>query len=169
MSVKTTILMDDPSKRTITYLITDHQVLLAYNKSGFSKGRWNGPGGKLKFGESPLQAAIRETKEEIAVTPKCLEKVAMVYFYFPHKPEWNHKVFVFLTRDWIGKPMETEEMRPKWFAISKIPYQEMWADDIHWLPYVLSGKKIRAKFEFDEKNSLTSFSVKILSSHQDSF
>ena len=29
----------------------------------------------------------------------------------------------------------------------------MWIDDIYWLPLVLSGEKIKAKFTFDESGS----------------
>lgn len=155
--------MENPRRRTLVYLLKENKILLAYKKTGLGKGNWNGPGGKCKSGENYLQAAIRETKEEIMVTPLSLEKVAILNFSFPQKPEYCHKVCVFLTKDWSGKPSETEEMKPKWFNISKIPYEKMWPDDIHWLPIVLSGKKLKAKFEFDNEESLLSFSVKIIS------
>jgi hypothetical protein len=50
-------------------------------------------------------------------------------------------------------------MAPKWFNIETIPYNEMWPDDIHWLPKVLAGKKIFGNFIFDEKQNLTYFAV----------
>ena len=43
-------------------------------------------------------------------------------------------------------------MLPKWFNFHKIPYNEMWSDDTHWLPKILEGKKVKARFIFNEDN-----------------
>lgn len=43
-------------------------------------------------------------------------------------------------------------MKPQWFEIDKIPFESMWPDDPFWLPQVLSGKKIQAKFTFGDKD-----------------
>jgi hypothetical protein len=45
-------------------------------------------------------------------------------------------------------------MRPQWFTIDAIPYDEMWPDDIHWLPVFLAGKKFRTKFLFGEGDAV---------------
>jgi len=37
-------------------------------------------------------------------------------------------------------------MLPQWFATDAIPFDQMWADDQHWLPLVLQGKRVEAKF-----------------------
>lgn len=57
---------------------------------------------------------------------------------------------VFLSEEWEGEPEEGEEMRPEWFSFSEIPFGRMWKDDKHWLPLVLKGKKLRARFVFAE-------------------
>ena len=57
---------------------------------------------------------------------------------------------VFKAIDFEGAPREGEEMRPQWYKTEDIPYGEMWIDDIHWLPIVLKGHKIKAKFTFDK-------------------
>jgi len=38
----------------------------------------------------------------------------------------------------------------------------MWADDPHWLPYVLEGKNVKGKFSFDAKGAVIDYKVKIL-------
>lgn len=60
------------------------------------------------------------------------------------------RVFAYLSENFSGKPLETEEAEPFWFDEKKIPYGEMWADDKVWLPKVLSGKRVYGKFVFDK-------------------
>ncbi len=150
------------TQTTLCFLFRNDDILLAMKKRGFGKGKWNGTGGKLKEGESIEEAAIRETTEEIKVTPTVLEKVAVLYFYFPHNSGPIGKAeetTVFFIREWTGTPRETEEMRPQWFPIENIPYQEMWDDDMYWLPKVLTGKRITGKFLFDDTFHLTEYVI----------
>lgn len=137
---------------TLLFLIKNKQILLAMKKRGFGIGKWNGVGGKPNPSENILNTAIRETQEEIEVTPNNLKQVATLDFYFKNKPEWNQQVLVFTTKDWIGEPKETEEMKPQWFNLDKIPYDSMWPDDPFWLPLVLNNKKIKAEFTFGEND-----------------
>ena len=125
-------------------------ICLAMKKRGFGVGRWNGVGGKVEEGEEIEDAVVRETQEEISVTPTELEKVAELSFYFPHNPAWDQLVHVYLALAWDGVPTESEEMNPKWFTVSDIPFSDMWPDDQFWLPTVLQGDMVRASFTFGE-------------------
>ena len=80
--------------------------------------------------------------------------MARLTFIFPNNPDWNQIVYVFIVKDFKGTPTESEEMQPKWFKIEDIPYHLMWADDKYWLPHVLNGKKLKAKFILDENGEL---------------
>lgn len=40
------------------------------------------------------------------------------------------------------------EMRPQWFDLDKIPFSEMWADDVLWFPLMLQKKKFLGYFKF---------------------
>ena len=60
---------------TLCLLKKDNSILLAMKKRGFGSGKYNGIGGKIEKGETPDEAMIRETKEEIKVTPIKYEKV----------------------------------------------------------------------------------------------
>lgn len=142
---------------TICLLRKGDQVLLAMKKRGFGVGKWNGVGGKVKEGETAKQGAIRETQEEIGVTPEVLQKVAILDFLFPDVPaekEWGQQVTVFMIDKWEGEPKESEEMAPKWFKIKDIPYDQMWSDDIYWMPKVLAGQKVKGKFIFSGEGEL---------------
>ncbi len=130
-------------------------IILGYKKRGFGSGKYNGFGGKPKEHESILLCAVRELKEEsgIDVKEKSLKKAAELMFTFPNHADWNQVVHVYLLTTWIGKPIETEEMKPELFSFSELPYDQMWDDDKYWLPLVLQGKKIRGHFTFSDDNS----------------
>ena len=139
-------------QNTLLFLLKDNQILLAMKKRGFGKGFWNGVGGKPELNENILNTAIRETQEEIGVVPKNITQIATLDFYFKNNPDWNQQVLTFFAKEWEGKPSESEEMKPQWFDLDKIPFESMWPDDIFWLPLVLSGKKIKAEFTLGENN-----------------
>jgi len=133
-------------------------------KRSFGVGKWNGVGGKVdkEKDKSILDAAIRETKEEIGVDLVNPEKVAVMRFRFPYKEEWNQDVHVFLAEKWIGEPEESEEMAPKWFKVPEIPYDKMWDDDKYWLHHILAGEKLEADFVFKEGEIIAGHEIKIV-------
>ena len=143
----------------------DDKILLAMKKRGFGVGRWNGTGGKFdaeKGDKSILDAAIRETKEEIGVDVKNPEKAGLLRFKFANKQEWNQDVHLFVVNEWLGEPVESVEMAPKWFSFNEIPYESMWPDDAHWLPHILAGKKVEADFLFGDGDKVLEHNVKIV-------
>ena len=62
--------------------------------------------------------------------------------------------YVFTATDCLGEPAETDEAIPIWTPIEKIPFHEMWEDDIYWLPQVLFGKYVNARFVFEGERLL---------------
>lgn len=142
------------------------EICLAMKKRGFGLGRWNGVGGKVKTeaGESVEVAAERETEEEIGVDIKDLKKVAELSFFFPHNPAWDQKVHTYFCKDWTGEPAESEEMKPKWFSISELPFDTMWPDDIFWVPLVLEGKLVKASFIFGENDIIKDKNIEVVES-----
>lgn len=153
------------NKKTLSllFLRKDDQVLLAMKKRGFGQGRWNGVGGKVEADETIEAAMIRETQEEIGVTPTTYEKVADIRFdeFFKGEPTLMH-VHIFLATEWEGEPAESNEMAPRWFSQNEIPYDYMWADDPYWLPLVLEGKKVSADFKLDESDAIVSHAVNVV-------
>jgi len=63
-----------PQEYVIVYVelvgpeITDPVLFIEKNRSG-QEGRFNLPGGKIEPGETPIQAAVRELKEETGIVP----------------------------------------------------------------------------------------------------
>ncbi len=142
----------------LVFLIEGENILLALKKRGFGEGLWNGVGGKSKSQESVIEAAKRECLEEIFVTPIELSSVARFKFTSPDNDDLL--VDVFFCQKWDGEPKESEEMRPQWFNVEDIPFDQMWPDDSHWLPRVLAGEKLEGTFNFDSNNNLLDFDLK---------
>jgi len=130
------------------------RILLGRKKRGFGKGKWNGLGGKVHDGETPLRAILREVEEEsgLRISSDTLRPMGTIRFFFPSHRAFDHHVHVFIATTWEGEIRESDEMAPEWFDIDKIPQDKMWADDAHWLPSVLAGRRIDAEFTFAEDN-----------------
>ena len=132
-------------------MVKENQILLAMKKRGFGAGRWNGYGGSVKEKETVFEAALREIREESAVSvlEDALKKVAEFLFIFDGNPKVH--CHIFLAKDWQGEPQDSEEMGPHiWFDRAFLPEAEMWPADRIWIPEVLAGKKIKGEIHFDE-------------------
>ena len=124
---------------TLTIIYQHPKVLLGMKKRGFGAGRWNGFGGKVEAGEKIEDTAKRELNEEVGISAVGLEKVGIIDFEFKGNSEIL-EVHIFKGQDYSGEPVESEEMKPQWFLIDAIPFQDMWSDDKYWLPLFLAGK-----------------------------
>lgn len=142
-------------KKTLTLcVIYKHpKVLLGMKKRGFGKGRWNGFGGKIEKGETIEEATKREIFEEAGIVVGNMEKVGLIDFEFKGNPEIL-EVHIFRANEFSGEPTESEEMKPQWFHIDDIPFEEMWPDDKLWMPLFLAGKKFSGKILFGEANNI---------------
>lgn len=137
-----------PQQRaTLLFVIRDGQILLIHKKRGLGAGNINGPGGRLEPGETTLAAAIRETQEEIGVTPVDVQPGGELYFQFVDGLALH--VAVFRAPDFTGTLCETDEAKPLWAPLAAIPYAQMWADDTYWLPLLIAGRAFRGFFLFD--------------------
>lgn len=132
---------------TILFVIKDGRILLIEKKRGLGAGKINGPGGKIDPGETPLEAAIRETQEELCITPHAPRKLGELRFSMSDCPDIL--CHVYRADDFSGTPTETDEAVPVWTALDAIPYPRMWADDLHWLPLLLEERSFLGRFVFE--------------------
>lgn len=54
-------------------------------------------------------------------------------------------------------------MRPKWFDIEDIPFDNMWPDDRYWLPHAIARKKFNAFFLYDGQEKIVKYEIEDLS------
>jgi 8-oxo-dGTP diphosphatase len=135
----------DPA--TLVFVVKDESILLIRKKRGLGAGKINAPGGRLEPGETPLQGAIRETREEVCITPLDLTYAGFNLFQFVDG--YSIHVHVFRASDFEGDPKETDEAIPLWAPVDAIPYAEMWEDDRLWIPLVLEGVPFSGRYVFD--------------------
>ena len=148
---------------TLLLMIKDGKILLGEKKKGFGKGKLNGPGGKIEPGETPEQGMIRETREEVGITPTKYKEMGTVEFVEWYKGEEQNVIFyLYVATEYEGELKESDEMKPYWFDLDNIPYDKMFEDDSYWMPIVLEGNKIQAFFEYDKEWKMVRHEVKIV-------
>lgn len=147
-------------KRSVCYLVKGEEVMLGLKKEGLGRGNYIGIGGKNEEGETIIETAIRELKEEIFIKPIVFEEMGAVRFYFEKTPDWNQEIIPFICTKWSGTPKESNEIRPVWFDREDIPYDEMWDDAKYWIHKVVYGEKVQADFLYDENNKVIEYRVR---------
>lgn len=145
----------DPEEHcVIAYVVKDDKVLLINKKQGLGKGLVNGPGGHIELEETAIEAVHREFKEETGLTSGPLNFVGTLNFQF--KDGLSMIGHVYIGNEAEGELIESEETTPFWCDKNSLPYDQMWEDDILWLPRALEGEKFNGYFIFDEEKMLSS-------------
>ena len=134
-------------RAVLCFVRREGRLLLIRKKRGLGAGKFNGPGGRIEPGETPEAAAVRETQEELRVTPTGLRAAGRLRFSFVDG--YCIDCHVFAAGGAEGTPVETDEAVPHWVAEDAIPYGRMWADDRVWMPLLLEGRRFDAWFVFD--------------------
>lgn len=144
-----------PKETAVLCFIRDGgRILLIEKKTGLGAGKINGPGGRIEEGEFPMDAAIREVREETHLVPQGLSERGELSFIFTDG--YSLRCHVFLAAGASGSRRETREAAPFWCSTEEIPYDRMWADDRLWLPRVLNGEYVIGRFIFDGDAMLSS-------------
>lgn len=145
---------DDLKAGVGVIVVKDGKILTGTRKTDFGYGLICGPGGHIKVGETPTQAAFRETEEEFGISPKELLPLGRG----PAEPDTEIQPYIFLCTDYEGEPNcvdremadptframeELEQLRPSMF--------QPFADDVALMKAIASGEAEPEGFApFDE-------------------
>lgn len=94
------------------------KILTGTRKTSFGYGLICGPGGHIKVGETPMQAAFRETEEEFGISPKELVPLGRG----PAEPDTGIQPHIFLCTEYEGEPIcvDREMAEPKFRTLEEI-------------------------------------------------
>ena len=81
-------------------VISDGKILTGTRHNDFGCGLICGPGGHIEPGETPVQAAFRETEEEFGISPKSLIPLGLG----PKEPDTGLTPYLFLCTEYEGEP-----------------------------------------------------------------
>ncbi len=129
---------------TLCEIINGDKLLLKRASRGISKGKWNGLGGKIEKNETIEQGVVREVFEESGKKINKLTKNGTLTFFKGDQAFFI--VHLFSVKNFQGELKISDEGELKWFGINEIPYDEMWPDDIYWLPLLIEGKNLKGNF-----------------------
>jgi len=135
-----------PRTSNVYDFISIYLISVGIKKRGFGCGKINGFGGKIEQGETNEEAAKRELLEESSVTGEGLKRVGFLKFFMTHI---IMNVHVYTCYEFSGECEESDEMKPMWVNVADIDYDKMWSDDRFWLPLVLKGKCVLARYEYE--------------------
>ena len=131
-------------------VVSQGKVLSGTRKTEFGHGLICGPGGHIKEGESPKQAAFREAEEEFGISPKELIPLGRG----PMEPDTGIQPYIFLCTEYEGEPncVDGEMADPQFRTLEEIELLtpslfQPFADDVKLLKAVLRGE--RDPFEAD--------------------
>lgn len=117
--------------RTLCFLVNNGKVLLI--RLGSSKGDWaglyNGVGGHVERGESPLQCCRREVIEETELEPHDLRLCGVVTV--DSAADLGVGLYIFVGRA-QGEPAATDEGQPAWIPIDEVAALPT-MEDLPWL------------------------------------
>lgn len=109
----------------VAAIIRDGKNILATQRGyGDFKGGWEFPGGKMENGESPVDATVREIKEELNVDVEVGQLVETVEYDYPN---FHLTMHCFLCTIKQGALVLNEHMAAKWLTKETI-------DSVDWLP-----------------------------------
>jgi 8-oxo-dGTP diphosphatase len=127
---------------TLCFVQETNKILLQKrNKSPF-RGYWNPPGGKVENSESPIEACIREVKEETGLTLKEV-KFRGVLTVFNGKNSMS-AIMVFQSNSFEGDLKSSIEGEVDWVPINQHLYRSNKVSDsfTYMLPYIVENDEI---------------------------
>lgn len=134
---------------TVCYLRQGDEVLMLHRikkEVDINKGKWVGVGGRFENGESPLECAMREVKEETGLTMLDPQLRAHITFNFlnpdPSLKDWETEyTFVYTCEHWEGELTESEidEGLLYWIPLDALPGLDLWEGDSLFLDLIFHG------------------------------
>lgn len=141
---------------TICYLKSDEKVLMMkYNR------KWNRvyspPGGKLDYGESPLDCILREFKEETGLTLVEPKLQGISYWH----GDYHEIIFVYVADMYEGELCKTSiEGTLEWIKIDDLDKVEQFEQNRKFLPYLFKDSRFDGHFLLDGEYKVLEYEIR---------
>ncbi len=141
-----------PIEATLCYLEHEGRVLMLHRitrKGDVHFGKYNGLGGKLDPGESPLECVLREVHEESGLRPGRVRFSGHIAFpAFDGTNDWS--VFLYRAFEPAGElSADPAEGHLEWVPREKLLDLPLWEGDRIFLPWVLADRRFLARFHYE--------------------
>jgi len=144
------------------YLQSNGKTLMIHRNKreiDMHKGKWNGLGGKIKEGETPEEALVREFNEESGLNIK--NPLLKGVLTFPsnvgfEKDSWL--VFIYTINEFEGELIESEEGYLEWIDDDKILDLRLQEGDKYFLPLLTGDRFFSGRFVYGD-NRLIEHSI----------
>jgi 8-oxo-dGTP diphosphatase len=161
-----TITKDSKILFTLVYLVKGDQTLMIHRvkkENDIHQDKYNGLGGKLEKGETPLQCAIREVKEESNLDIQDIKFKG--HLLFPNFDgignDWQ--VFLYRADAFTGELVkENREGNLVWIDNDKMTDLPLWEGDKIFLKHLYGPDIIDASFSY-ENGQLKDHQITVLS------
>ena len=142
---------------TCIYLIENGRWLMMYRNrkpDDINEGKWIGVGGKSLPGETPLECAVREFREETGMEPEDMELAGTVDFCYDTRE--TERIHVFLCYGAEGELRECGEGTFAWIEENKILELPLWEGDKLFLRKMIDreGIPFHMTLFYDDKGNL---------------
>jgi len=99
--------------------------------------KWEFPGGKVEFGESPQQALVRELREELQIEASVGHELARYEHDYPSGSR-IHLLF-FVVRDFRGEPCARVFEQISWIALGSLTKLDFLEGDLDFVRRLARG------------------------------
>ena len=145
---------------TLCYLKRNNKTLMLHRvkrKNDIHQDKWNGLGGKFNPGETPEECVIREIEEERGyIIKKPILRGVLTFPEFSAGEDWY--VFVFVSYDFSGKQIESNEGNLAWIDDDQLYQLPLWEGDKYFLKWLSQEVFFSGKFLY-KNGSLTDHSM----------
>jgi 8-oxo-dGTP pyrophosphatase MutT (NUDIX family) len=142
----------------------EYKIALAQKQKRLCRGKMTFPGGRVdKKDRSIKQAALRELKEELGVTPENSKDVCflgIVRFFVgksAKKPSVTMHVFWYDVQGGCQLHESDELKKPRWFILRRLPWKKMMPADRTWfrsaLGTLFTGLRFREDIWYNKRKT----------------
>lgn len=137
----------------------DKVLMLKYND------KWGGvftpPGGKFEKGESPLEATLREFKEETNLT--LIEpKLQGIAYWDDGEDRAEGVIFVYVAYKYDGSLKESDEGSLHWVNVDELGELNQFSQNTIFTPFLFKDEIFESKCVFDEEDNIVSHKIDII-------